>query len=150
MYKRQVSNKADATAWLRSVFDKYDPSDEKSQDILGKGQRGVNETNGIVTILDTVFDLQPDVIFMVSEGGYFTWNNRSHTAQDPSLGRYGRPVELSEVLSLIRNRQRDLTSDARIHAIHFPDPREKKDGRIGSGMRRIAERNDGKYRKIGN
>ena len=144
-----LSNKANVSSWLRSVFDKYDPTVEDYQNILGPGQEGDNGTNGIVTILDTVFNMQPDAIFMVSDGGYFTENNKSNTANDPSLGSWGRPVELKEVLGLIRDRQRDLSSDARIHAIHFPDPREINDERIGGGMRSIASRNGGKYRKIG-
>jgi hypothetical protein len=146
-----ISSKVDATTWLRSIFDKYDPSvdPKKYQNILGSSQTGANGTNGIVTILDTVFDMQPDAIFMVSDGGYFTNNNRSNTAKDTSSGSFGRPVELKEVLGLIRDRQRDLPSDARIHTIHFSDPRSPNDERIGSGMRSIASRNGGKYRKIG-
>ena len=111
--------------------------------ISGKGG-----TTGLVTILDEVFDIQPEVIFLVSDGNYFTNNNRSNTAKDSGLGTRGRPVELGEVIELIRDRQTDLPNEARIHSVHFLDPREP-DGRIGSRMRNIATRNGGQYRRIG-
>ena len=60
-----------------------------------------------------------------------------------------RPIPLGDALNLIRSRQKTLKADVRIHAIHFPDPREINDERIGSAMRSIASRNGGKYRKIG-
>jgi hypothetical protein len=84
--------------------------------------------------------MQPDVIFLISDGGYFA--NRVNGSV--------RPVPLGDVIKLIATLQKELPSDVRIHSIHFPDPREINDDRIGSGMRRIADRNDGKYRKIGN
>ena len=82
--------------------------------------------------------MQPDVIFLISDGGYFS---------NLVSGRQA-PVSLSDTLNLIRIRQKDLPSDARIHSIHFPDKRGIDDGRIGAGMRDIATRNGGKYRKI--
>ena len=97
------------------------------------------DRNGILTILNFAFQMKPDVIFLISDGGYFA--NR----ENGSAGA----VPLSAALKLIGSLQKELPSDARIHAIHFPDPREINDDRIGSGMRRIADRNDGQYRKIG-
>jgi hypothetical protein len=94
--------------------------------------------NGIVPILDYAFRMQPDVIFLISDGGYFA---------DLDDGTSG-PVPLDDVIDLIRDRQADLQSDARIHSIHFPDPRGINDARIGDRMRSIASRNGGKYRKI--
>ena len=58
-------------------------------------------------------------------------------------------ISLADALKLIRSRQKSLKADVRIHAIHFPDPRNINDERIGGGMRSIASRNGGKYRKIG-
>jgi hypothetical protein len=124
-----VGNKELATQWLDSHF--------RTSGSSGSGWRGGPDgSDGILPILDFVFSMQPDVIFLISDGGYFT-----------SEGN--RPVPLKDVLSLIRDRQKDLPSDARIHAIHFEDERDIQDGRVGSDMRRIATRNSGKYRRIG-
>jgi len=131
-----VSNKELALKWLDTKF----RTDGKSGSSWQSGPPMSGDRNGILTILNFAFKMQPDVIFLISDGGYFA--NR----ENGSAG----PVPLGDALKLIGSLQKELPSDARIHAIHFPDPREKNDGRIGSGMRRIADRNDGKYRKIGN
>ena len=55
----------------------------------------------------------------------------------------------SAMLSNLSARQKDSPQDVRIHAIHFPDPRNHSDARIGDEMRRIARTHGGKYRKIG-
>ncbi len=129
-----MANKQKAIDWLKSDF---------RTDGSGSGWRSgpaVNgDQNGILTILNFAFTMQPDVIFLISDGGYF--------ATKVSGGQ--RPVPLGDVTSLISSRQKDMTEDVRIHAIHFPDPRNINDDRIGGGMRSIATRNDGKYRKIG-
>ncbi len=128
-----VANKEMALDWLRSDF---------RTDGSGRGWRSgpaVNgDQNGILTILNFAFNMQPDVIFLISDGGYFA--SRTDGGQ--------RPVPIDDVLELIRDRQRDLPDDARIHAIHFPDPRGIDDERIGNRMRSIATRNGGKYRRI--
>ena len=136
-----VANKEQLIEWLDSKF----KSDGRTPSGAISGEGG---TTGLVTILDEVFDMQPDVIFLVSDGNYFTNNNRSNTAKDSGLGTRGRPVELGEVIELIRDRQSDLPTEARIHSVHFPDPRDSE-GRIGSRMRSIATNNGGQYRKIG-
>jgi len=129
-----VANKDLALEWLEEDF---------RTDGSGRGWASPpdvgDHTNGIVPILDFAFDMQPDVIFLISDGGYFS---------DRTDGGSG-PVPLGEVLDLVRQRQKDLPKDARIHAIHFPDPRGIDDERIGDRMRSIATRNGGKYRKIG-
>lgn len=140
-----IDNKDAAVSWLNQKFSRADDSGVS----LSGANLGDNGTNGIVAILDAVFDMQPDAIFMVSDGNYFTWNNRKNTARDHELGRFGRPVEINEVLRLITDHQRELTQQVRIHAIHFQDPRGFDD-RIGGKMRNIANRTKGKYRKIGN
>jgi len=129
-----VANKALALDWLDTSF---------RTSGSGRGWRSGppvdGDTNGLLTILNFAFKMQPDVIFLISDGGYFA--NRQGGGQ--------RPVPLSDALKLIRSRQDEMTSDVRIHTIHFPDPRNIQDDRIGSGMRSIATRNGGKYRKIG-
>ena len=124
------SNKAFAVDWVEEKF-----PESPDQSIYG-ARSGEGGVASIVPVLDLAFDMRPDVIFMISDGGYFA---------SPA----NQPVPLDDVLDLIRRRQKDLPQDARIHAIHFPDPREIDDGRIGPRMRRIATRNDGKYRKFG-
>lgn len=129
-----VPNKDLALKWLNTEF---------RTDGSGSGWRSgppvEGDRNGILTILNFAFKMQPDVIFLISDGGYF--------ASELDGGQ--RPVPLDDVLSLIRDRQKEMPEDVRIHAIHFPDPRNINDARIGDGMRSIATRNDGKYRKIG-
>ena len=127
-----VANKELALKWLDKKLKKIGKDLAVVPSVYG-------HRNGILTVLDFAFKMQPDVIFLISDGGYFA--NR----ENGSAG----PVPLGDVLKLIGSLQKELPSDARIHAIHFPDPRERNDGRIGSGMRRIADRNDGQYRRIG-
>ncbi len=124
-----VANKELATDWLDRRF--------RTSGTSGSGWRGGPDgSDGILPILDFVFSMQPDVIFLISDGGYFTSDGN-------------RPVPLDQILRRIRDRQSDLPQNARIHAIHFPDPRNIQDGRVGGGMRRIATNNDGQYRRIG-
>ena len=129
-----VNNKDLALKWLDTNF---------RTDGSGSGWRSgpavEGDINGLLTILNFAFKMEPDVIFLISDGGYF--------ANTASGGQ--RPIPLADALSLIRSRQKTLKADVRIHAIHFPDPREINDERIGGGMRSVASRNGGKYRKIG-
>lgn len=120
------ANKEFAIGW---VSDRFPNSGEQS---ISGARSGPGGTRGILPILELAFEMQPEVIFLISDGGYFDQDNR--------------PVPLDEVLDLISEKQDLLAEEARIHAIHFPDPRGIDDGRIGRGMRSIANRNDGKYR----
>ena len=129
-----VANKELALEWLSNEF---------RTNGSGRGWRSGppvgDNTNGLLTILNFAFKMQPDVIFLISDGGYFT-----------TLSGGGQsPVPLNDAIQLIRDRQMELPSPARIHAIHFPDPRDIDDERIGGKMRSIANRNKGKYRRIG-
>jgi hypothetical protein len=129
-----VANKERALTWLDTRF---------RTDGSGSGWRSGppvdGDMNGILTILNFAFKMQPDVIFLISDGGYFA----------TQLNGGQRAVPVDDVLSVIRDGQRQLPDDARIHAIHFPDPRNIQDARVGDDMRRIATANGGKYRKIG-
>ncbi len=123
-------NKEFAIDW---VSQKFPTSGDQS--IYG-ARGGPGGTTGILPVLDLAFDMQPDVIFLISDGGYFNQDNR--------------PVTTREALRLIADRQDDLPEEARIHSIHFPDPRRIDDGRIGRDMRSLAQRNGGKYRTFDN
>ena len=129
-----MNNKELALKWLDTKF---------RTDGSGSGWRSgppvEGDSNGLLTILNFAFKMEPDVIFLISDGGYF--------ATTASGGQ--RPIPLGDALKLIQSRQKNLKADVRIHAIHFPDPRDINDERIGGGMRSIASRNGGKYRKIG-
>jgi len=121
-----VTNKEFAVEWINEQF----PAS------VGETIQGARSSpkgaQGILPIIDLAFDMEPDVIFLISDGGYR--NER------------GRAVSLREVLNLIGDRQEQMSNEARIHTIHFPDPREQRGDPIGSEMRSIATRNDGKYR----
>ena len=134
-----VGNKKAAIEWLRKRF-----NDSGSSPSGARG--GPNNTNGLLAILGAAFEMQPDVMFLVSNGGYFTNNDERNTAQGGSS--FGRPVEIGETLNFVRERQKEQKNDVRIHSIHFLDPRNIQDERIGGDMRRIATANSGKYRKI--
>lgn len=123
-----LPNKERANQWLDQRF--------RTDGVSGRGwQVGPDGSDGILPILRFVFSMQPDVIFLISDGGY-------HTSEG------NRPVTLNEVLTVIREEQRNLPNDARVHTIHFPDRRNIQDGRVGDGMRRIANANKGQYRRI--
>ena len=132
-----VANKQSALTYLKTKF-RTDGSGSGMPYSMSKGNIAPvqGHGNGIMTILNFAFQMQPDVIFLISDGGYLS---------DGDTFR-NRPVKTDEILDLIRSRQKDLLKDARIHAIHFPDP--DKDGVSGSKMRSIAVRNNGKYRKV--
>lgn len=122
-----VRNKELAIEWINKNW-----PGKKGGSISSSTLSGKDGQQSILPVLDAAFTMQPDVIFLISDGGYRHKNNSK--------------VALNEVLSLIRSRQKDLLEHARIHAIHFPRPKE--DGHIGSKMRSIATRNGGEYRKI--
>lgn len=125
-----VENKNKAIEWLDRRFR---TSGRSGQD----WRRGPEGSDGIVPIMDFIFDMDPEVIILISDGGYHE-----------TVGRGQRPVTLRELTSLIRNRQKDLSQEARIHTIHFPDIRNIQDGRIGPDLRRISASNDGQYRQM--
>ena len=138
-----IGNKKAAIEWLRNRFNNsgFSPSGARG---------GPNNTNGLLAILGAAFKMQPDAMFLVSNGGYFTNNDKRNTGPADSGGSgFGRPVEIGETLNFVRERQKEQKNDVRIHSIHFPDPRNIQDERIGGDMRRIATANSGKYRKIG-
>ncbi|MEM0965181.1 MAG: hypothetical protein AAGJ81_03390 [Verrucomicrobiota bacterium] len=126
MVTATVSNKESAVQWLIEKF----PSDASAS--LSGAVSGPNGTSGIIPILGRAFDMNPDSIFLISDGGYFDQANRA--------------VPLREVLDLIGDRQDQMEEEVRIHTVRFPDPRNIDDDRVGSGMRSIAGRNNGKYR----
>ncbi|MCH2075079.1 MAG: hypothetical protein MK130_09510 [Puniceicoccaceae bacterium] len=135
-----VGNKKAAIEWLRKHFN-------DSGDSPPGGRGGPNNTNGLLAILGAAFEMQPDAMFLVSNGGYFTNNDKRNTTGGGS--GFGRPVEIGETLNFVRERQKEQKKDVRIHSIHFFDPRTYiQDERIGGDMRRIATANSGKYRKI--
>ena len=117
----------------------YSPKPVPPQKLIPAVQ---GHANGILPILNYAFNMQPDVIFLISDGGYFSDGvNEKFT---------NRAVPIDEILELIRSLQKDLLEEARIHAIHFPNSKPYTDKRIGNDIRRIASRNGGEYRKIEN
>ncbi len=131
-----VANKEAAIAWVDRRFPSPPDYAFRASDSRQVGEM----RNGIIGIMDFVFDAQPDVIFMMSDAGYFT------TLVDGGQ----RPVTTRELNDLVNRRQRDLAENTRIHFIHFPDPRNIQDGRIGGDMRRITTSNNGQFRAISN
>ena len=135
-----VANKKSAIDYLKTQFrTNGSGSGMPYSRSLGNIAPVQGHENGIMTILNFAFLMQPNVIFLISDGGYFS---DGETFEN-------KPVPIDQILDLTRSCQKELPQDARIHAIHFPDPQIRTDGRIGGDMRRIATRNGGKYRKIG-
>ena len=130
-----IDNKEKAQEYLKAKF----RTNGTSAAGWNKGPSVAGHDNGLLTILNFAFQMQPDVIFLISDGGYLS---------DGAKGK-GRAIPLNEAHRFIRLLQKDLPEDARIHSIHFPDP-SGSERYIGSGMRSIASRNGGEYRKIEN
>ena len=130
-----IDNKEKAQEYLKAKF----RTNGTSAAGWNKGPSVAGHDNGLLTVLNFAFRMQPDVIFLISDGGYLS---------DGAKGK-GRAIPLEEAHRFIRLLQKDLPEDARIHSIHFPDP-NGSERFIGSGMRSIASRNGGEYRKIEN
>lgn len=119
-----VANKEKAIEWLRSEF---------RTNGSGQGWNRLGNENGIEAVMQVAFRMEPDVIFMVSDGGYY----RSYP-QDEA-------VPFEDLRDLIDELQDPLPEPVRLHFIGFG---VREDDRvIGKGIRNIINRYGGRYRE---
>lgn len=121
-----TANKEEVIRWIRTRF--------RTDGMSGSGWRRHEGRNGITAILEVAFNMQPDILFMLSDGGYY---------ETPPQTSGSRKIPYNEIEAVIRRRQAELTREARIHVIGFG---VRDDDR--RGMNNIARRNDGRFREF--
>ena len=123
-----VGNKQKATEWVNREFHTsgYSPSQwSRIEDSDGKP-----ELDGIQAVMRTVFEWEPDIIFIISDGGF----GRNYPSK---MSR----IDLGELDKDISRWQRDLPDKARIHFIGF----EMKEDRE-SEVKKIVRKWKGQFR----
>jgi len=117
-----INHKAEAIQWMQSNF---------RTDGMGRGWRRYEGRNGIEAVLEVAFNMEPDVMFILSDGSY--WRN------EPSNQR----VPYRDILSLVERRQTQRQKEARLHVIGFGvHPDNRRD------FRSLATRNGGYFREF--
>lgn len=117
-----VDNKAEAVSWMQTHF---------RTDGMGRGWRRYEGRNGIEAVLEVAFNMEPDVMFILSDGSY--WRN------EPSNQR----VPYRDIFRLVERRQSERTAEARLHVIGFG---VRSDDR--RDFRSLASRNGGTFREF--
>ena len=116
-----VENKEAAIQWLRTRF---------RTDGSGRGWRRHEGRNGIEAVLEVAFNMEPDVIFLMSDGDY--WRSEPNNERVP----------YRDITSLIQRRQDQLPERARIHTIGF-GVRDH----VARDFRNLSRRNSGNHRE---
>ena len=122
------ANKQQAAAWVEQEFHTTGLSPRSWQRIESDDGRPV--LDGVQAVLEVVFAWEPDVLFLISDGGF----GRNHPTRRSE-------VDLDELDRDLRRLQQALVEPARIHFIGFemePD-RER-------GIRRVLSRWKGQFR----
>jgi len=115
------ANKEAAIRWMN---DEFSPSGSF------RGQKYQGE-DGFGAVLEAAFDMEPEVIFVLSDGSY----------QRSKPGGGYETISWNEINSRVDDRQDQLAEEARIHTIGFAvDPEDQK------GFSRLAGKNKGKFR----
>ncbi|MBC2604311.1 VWA domain-containing protein [Puniceicoccus vermicola] len=119
-----ANNKEAAIRWMNQEF-------RTSGTLRGLKYEG---EDGVGAVLEAAFDMEPEVIFLLSDGSY----------QRTSPGGRGyQNLSWNELEDRIKDRQSQLAEEARIHTIGFAvDPEDAK------GFSRLAKKNNGKYRSF--
>lgn len=101
---------------------------------MPRGGRGVfsPDPNGVVAVLDAAFRMRPDVIFIISDGGF--WQSYPSNRRIPN----------NEIEAKIRELQAQAAGQVPIHFIGFEMSRDDV-----RDWRRITSRSGGKLRSIG-
>jgi len=116
-----IGNKEAAIRWMNEEF-------ETRGYLSGSKYKG---EDGVAAVLEAAFDMEPEIIFLLSDGSY----------QRTSANGGHENIPWDELEDRIEGRQSQLAKEARIHTIGFAvDPRDRK------GYSDIAGRNDGKFR----
>ena len=120
------SNREAAREWIDNEWS------ETGQ--MARGARGVRspEPNGIVAVLDAAFRMRPDVIFIISDGGF--WQTYPSNRRIPN----------NEIEAKIRELQAETIAPIPIHFIGFEMTRDDT-----RDWRRITSRSGGQLREIG-
>ena len=118
------SNKEKAIRWIEDEF-------TTSGYLSGSKYNG---EDGVAAVMEAAFDMQPEVIFLLSDGSY---------QRTPGGRGSHENVPWSELEDRIEDRQDQLAEEARIHTIGFAVDEEDR-----KGFSRIATKNNGKYRSF--
>lgn len=121
-------NKEAARSWVK---DKWT---EQGQMSAGGGV--ISNPTGILGALQRVYQLKPDVIFLVSDGSF----QRSDEGGGSS---YGRDVEDGELLDILKANESAGSDKIPINFIGF-----EVDGENKSAMRRLTGRTGGRYKEL--
>lgn len=116
------ANKQAALEWLNTRF---------RTDGSGRGWKRYEGRNGIEAVLEVAFNMEPDVIYLLSDGDYWRSSPTNERVPFPAID------------ALVRRRQAALSSDARIHFVGFGVKPEN-----ASALRRLTGRNNGRYRQF--
>ncbi|MGE9289911.1 MAG: hypothetical protein ACQKBT_02900 [Puniceicoccales bacterium] len=117
-----TTNKEAAIRWMNQEF-------RTSGSLRGEKYEG---EDGVGAVLEAAFDMEPEVIFLLSDGSY--------QRTSPS-GRGYQNISWDELEDRVKERQSQLAEEARIHTIGFAvDPDDRK------GFSDLAQKNNGKYR----
>lgn len=122
------ANKKRAIDWVEKEFHTSGYSPTQWQRI--EDREGQPELDGIQAVMQTVFEWEPDVIFVISDGGF----GRNYPTR---LSR----IELNDLDRDISKLQRGLADKARIHFIGFEMKAERE-----SGVKKIVRRWKGQFR----
>ena len=122
-----VGNKELTQKWLDSEF---------RTSGSGRGWQRLGNENGIEAVMKRALQMEPDVIFLISDGGYW----RSHPNNEP--------VPFEDLEDTVEDAQEQLPEPTRIHFIGFGVDRSDRKGYIGSKMRKITRKYDGEFKKF--
>lgn len=127
MLPATASNKEAAKSWLESEW-------VDSGTMPARKSGVVSNPDGVLKVLQQAFLMEPDVIFLISDGSF----------QRNSGGKGIETIPLSEIKNAIGDHQKNLSTPAVIHFIGFEmRPEDKRE------LQSIIRANKGRLREIG-
>ena len=119
-------NKSKAAEWVRTQWSESGTMPASGRGVVKK------DPNGIESVLDAAFAMEPDVVFLISDGSFW---------RDPG----NEKVPYDEVKEKVEKHQ-DESSFGKV-PIHFIGFEMRKDER--DDLRRIVRRTGGEFREVG-